>query len=166
MSAARRYEARTFHLTVDDVNKFSKSGPRRNFEFHDINPYAESRRSQVARSEGHGYDTFIMSNIESQGRVYSRSCLGKESIGRLSIKQRHTQYGFPVSVAAKVMASVGTPRFLSKTLGRRLPMSDPWMKDQASVWVVPVYSLLSCIRTTSVFAATKFGDLVLRCLIN
>jgi hypothetical protein len=85
---------------------------------------------------------------------------------RAIILQRHTQYGFPVSVAAKVMASLGTPRFLSKTLGRRLPMSDPWMKDQASVWVVLVYNLLGCIRTTSVFAAMKFGDLALRSLID
>jgi hypothetical protein len=85
---------------------------------------------------------------------------------RAVILQRHTQYGFPVSVAAKVMASLSTPRFLSKTLGRRLPMSDPWMKDQASMWKVPVYDLLNCIRTTSVFAAMKLGDLALRCPID
>jgi hypothetical protein len=45
-------------------------------------------------------------------------------------------------------------------------MSDPWMKDQASMWKVPMYDLLNCIRTTSVFAAMKLGDLALRCPID
>lgn len=85
MSAARRYEARTFHLTVDDVNEFSKSSPRRNFEFHDINSYVECWRSQVARSERHGDDAFIMSNIESQWRIYSRSCLGQKNQYKMKV---------------------------------------------------------------------------------
>jgi len=74
-----------------------------------------------------------MGHVEPYGRVDSGSGLQKMRVWARKLsanKNGHTQYGFPVSVVAKIKASLGRPRFLSSTRGKRLPMSDPWVEQQ------------------------------------
>lgn len=114
-------------LAGDTVNKIQERCPRWYLELHDVDADTKGWRSQVARAKCHGYDAFVVGHVKSQGWVDAKRGLKMWEWASKSSTDRdeHTQYGFPVSVVAKVIASLGRPRFLSNTRGKRLPMRHP-----------------------------------------